>query len=49
MSLSLAFLEKVALVLRLPMSMIEKKDIHPHHLKQLKGLMRDIHAEFPMS
>jgi len=39
----------LALVLRLPMSMIENKDIHPYHLKQLKGLMRDIHAEFPMS
>ena len=36
-------------MLRLPMSMIENKDIHPYHLKQLKGLMRDIHAEFPMS
>lgn len=42
-------LKKVALVLRalfILNSTIESKGIHPYHLKQLKGLMRDIHA-FP--
>jgi hypothetical protein len=42
--------KKVALVLRaifILNSVIESKGIHPYHLKHLKGLMRDVHAEFP--
>jgi len=43
-------LKKVALVLRAHFilnDILESKGIHTHHLKLLKGLMRDIHAEFP--